>query len=216
MVFFFLFSSSHLQDFIFFLVFSNLTMKCLHDFFFFSSLEFSEFLESVICCLALILENSQQLPVSLFCCCYCCYSLFLLRLQLPLLSNSYLILSNSCLILSNSFCCSVRPLSHIWLFETPWTVACQAPLSMEFSTQEYWIGLSSPSPRDPPNPGIELGSPALQADSLPSEPQWKLPCCSRLKKKQNKQKKNLVFSSCFSLDNSYEPISSSQSAISPL
>ena len=100
--------------------------------FFFSSLEFSEFLESVICCLALILENSQQLPVSLFCCCYCCYSLLLLGLQLPLLSNS-------CLILSNSFCCSARPLSHIWLFETPWTVACQAPLSLEFSRQEYWL-----------------------------------------------------------------------------
>ena len=53
---------------------------------------------------------------------------------------------------------------------TPWTiVAHQAPLSMEFSSQEYWSGLSFPSPGDRPNPGIELGSPALQADSLPSE-----------------------------------------------
>ena len=84
---------------------------------------------------------------------------------------------------------------------------------MEFSTQEYWIGLPFPSPGDPPNPGIELRSPALQADSLPSETRWKLPRFSRLKKKK---KKNLVFSSCISLDNSYEPISSSQSAISPL
>ena len=50
----------------------------------------------------------------------------------------------------------------------PWTVACQAPLSMEFSRQEYWSGLPFPSPGDLPDPGIEPGSPALQADSLPS------------------------------------------------
>ena len=52
---------------------------------------------------------------------------------------------------------------------TPWTVACQAPLSMGFSWQEYWNGLLFPSPRDLPNPGIEPWSPALQADSLPVE-----------------------------------------------
>ena len=52
---------------------------------------------------------------------------------------------------------------------TPWTVACQAPLSMEFSWQEYWIGLPFPFPGDRPNPGIKHLSPALQADSLPSE-----------------------------------------------
>ena len=52
---------------------------------------------------------------------------------------------------------------------TPWTVACQAPLSMKFSRQEYWSGLPFPSTRDLPNPGIEPRSPALQADSLPSE-----------------------------------------------
>ena len=55
------------------------------------------------------------------------------------------------------------------LFVTPWTVACQAPLSMGFSRQEYWSGWPFPSPGDLPNPGIEPGSPALQADSLPSE-----------------------------------------------
>ena len=55
-------------------------------------------------------------------------------------------------------------------FVTLWTVARQAPLSMEFPKQEHWSGLPSPSPGDFPNPGIELGSPALQADSLPSEP----------------------------------------------
>ena len=49
---------------------------------------------------------------------------------------------------------------------TPWTVDCQAPLSMGFSKQEYWNGLLFPSPGDLPNPGIEPRSPALQADSL--------------------------------------------------
>ena len=53
---------------------------------------------------------------------------------------------------------------------TPWTIACQAPLPMGFSRQEYWSGLPFPSPGDLPNPGIEAGSPALQADSLPIEP----------------------------------------------
>ena len=53
------------------------------------------------------------------------------------------------------------------LFVTPGTVACQTPLSMEFSRQEYWRGLQPPSPGDLPNPEIEPGSPALQADSLP-------------------------------------------------
>ena len=52
---------------------------------------------------------------------------------------------------------------------TPWTVACQAPLPMGFSRQEYWSGLPFPSPGDLSDPGIEPGSPALQADSLPTE-----------------------------------------------
>ena len=47
-----------------------------------------------------------------------------------------------------------------------WIVACQAPLSLGFSRQEYWSGLPFPSPGDLPNPGIEPRSPALQADSL--------------------------------------------------
>ena len=53
---------------------------------------------------------------------------------------------------------------------TPWTVAHQAPLSMEFTRQEYWSGLPFLSPEDLPNPGIKPGSSTLQADSLPSEP----------------------------------------------
>ena len=52
----------------------------------------------------------------------------------------------------------------------PWSVALQAPLSIEFSRQGYWGGLPFHSPGDLPNPGVESGSPALQADSLPSEP----------------------------------------------
>ena len=54
---------------------------------------------------------------------------------------------------------------------TPWTIACQVPLSMGFSRQEYWTGLPFPSPGDLPDAGIEHGSPALQANSLQSEPQ---------------------------------------------
>ena len=64
-------------------------------------------------------------------------------------------------------------LSHSVVFDsaTPWTVAFQAPLFMRFSRQEYWTGLPSfPFPGGLPDPGIEPGSPALQADSLLSEP----------------------------------------------
>ena len=61
----------------------------------------------------------------------------------------------------------VKSFSPVQLFMTPWTVAYQAPLSMEFSRQEYWSGLPFPSPGDLPDPGIEPGFPALQADSLP-------------------------------------------------
>ena len=57
----------------------------------------------------------------------------------------------------------------------PWTVAYQAPPSMGFSGQEYWSGLSCPSPGDLPDPGIEPRSPALQADALTSVPPGK-PC----------------------------------------
>ena len=64
----------------------------------------------------------------------------------------------------------VQSLSSLQLFATLWTVDHKAPLSMEFSRQEYWSGSPFPSPGDLPNPGTELRSPALQADSLPSEP----------------------------------------------
>ena len=54
-------------------------------------------------------------------------------------------------------------------FATPWTIAHQAALSMGFPRQEYWSELPFPSPGNLPDPGIKPGSPALQADSLPSE-----------------------------------------------
>ena len=56
-----------------------------------------------------------------------------------------------------------------WTLAPPWTVAHQAPLSMEFSRQEYWSGLPFSSPGDLSDPGIEPSSPVLQADSLPEE-----------------------------------------------
>ena len=60
--------------------------------------------------------------------------------------------------------------SPVQLFATPWNVACQAPLSMEFSRPEYWSGLPCPPPGDLPHLGIERRFPALQADSLLCEP----------------------------------------------
>ena len=59
---------------------------------------------------------------------------------------------------------------------TPWAVARQAPLSMGFLRQEYCSGLPFPSPGDLPDPGIELGSPALPVDSLPTQPPGKSLC----------------------------------------
>ena len=66
-----------------------------------------------------------------------------------------------------------KSLSRVWLFATPWIVACPASLSMDYSRPDYWSGLPFPSPGDLPNPGIEPRSSALQVDSLPSEPPGK-------------------------------------------
>ena len=63
---------------------------------------------------------------------------------------------------------SLGLICHVRFFATPWIIACQAPLSMGFSRQEYWSGLPFPPPADLPDPGIEPVSPvppALQADS---------------------------------------------------
>ena len=65
-----------------------------------------------------------------------------------------------------------RSLSCVWLFVIPWPIQ-----SMEFSSPEYWSGKPFPSPGDLPNTGIEPRCPALQADSLPAEPQGKPRTC---------------------------------------
>ena len=57
----------------------------------------------------------------------------------------------------------------VQIFVTPWTVACQAPLFMGFFRQEYWSGMTFPSPGNLPDPGIKARSPASQADSSPFE-----------------------------------------------
>ena len=65
---------------------------------------------------------------------------------------------------------SIKSLSFVRLFVTPWAIAHQAPLSTKFSRQEYWRGLPFPSLRDPPDPGFKSRSLTLQVDSLTSEP----------------------------------------------
>ena len=80
------------------------------------------------------------------------------------------------IILVKLHACMLSCFSHVHLFATLWTVACQAPLSMGFSRQEYWSGLPCPPPGDLRDPGIKPmspASPALQADSLLSEPPGK-------------------------------------------
>ena len=64
----------------------------------------------------------------------------------------------------------MKSLGCVRLFATPWTVAHQAPPSMEFSRQEYWSGLPFPSPGDLPDIRIKPRSPSLRVKALPSEP----------------------------------------------
>ena len=75
---------------------------------------------------------------------------------------------------SNLAAAAAEVLSHVQLFVTPWAIAHQAPLSMEFSRQEYCSGLPCLPPGNLPNPGIKPMSPVLQAVSLLSEPLEKL------------------------------------------
>ena len=72
--------------------------------------------------------------------------------------------------------CVLSCFSHVQLFMTPEAVACQAPLSMEFSRHEYWSGLLCPHPRDLPDPGIKfesLKTPALASRFFTTEPTGK-------------------------------------------
>ena len=74
-------------------------------------------------------------------------------------------------------CTCAQSLSHVWLFATPCTVACQASMSMRFSRQEYWSGLPCCPPRDLPNPGIEPTSSALARGIFTTEPLRKPSVC---------------------------------------
>ena len=86
-------------------------------------------------------------------------SLSMLLCQIILSFNKYLLRSNHVPItIKGAIPTKCYLLSRVWFFATPWTIACQASLSMEFSQQEYWSGLPFPSPGDLPNPGIEPGS----------------------------------------------------------
>ena len=67
----------------------------------------------------------------------------------------------------------IESLSRVRLFETPWTAAGQAPLSMRFPREEYWSELPFPSPGDLPDPGIKPMSPALAGALFTTEPPGK-------------------------------------------
>ena len=72
--------------------------------------------------------------------------------------------------------CMLSPSVVSDLWDPMGYIACQAPLSMGFSRQQYWSGFPFPTPGDPPDPGIEPTSPvslALQAHSLPTKPSGK-------------------------------------------
>ena len=73
-------------------------------------------------------------------------------------------------------CICAQLLSCVWLFATLWTIACQAPLFMQFSRQEYWNGLLFPSPGDLPNSGIEPTYPALADGFFTTQPPGKTWC----------------------------------------
>ena len=75
--------------------------------------------------------------------------------------------------MSSMFKDAIEILVLVWLFVTPWTVACQAPLSMGFSSEEYWSGLSFPPPGDLPDLGIEPTPPALAGRFSTAEPPGK-------------------------------------------
>ena len=81
-----------------------------------------------------------------------------------------------CLYFGFFECVCTQLLIHVWLFAILWTVAFQAPFVPGILQAEYWRGLPCPSPGDLPDSGIEHippASPALQGDSLPTEPPGK-------------------------------------------
>ena len=108
---------------------------------------------------------------------------------------------------------SVSRFSRIQLFATPWTTACQAPLSMGFSRQECWSGLPFPPPGDLPDSGTEPRSPALQVDSSVSEPPERyakflsipVPLTSfQLGKYPSSERRSIVFKTPFKISSNTE------------
>ena len=89
-----------------------------------------------------------------------------------LYNNFFMVLANEKLII---FLHALSHFSRVWFFPTLWTVACQVPLAMGFSGQEYWNGLPFPPPGDLPNPWIEpesLTSPALAGGFFTTSTTW--------------------------------------------
>ena len=81
----------------------------------------------------------------------------------------YIYIWNICIYIFHIVVCCLVAKLYPTSFVTPWTVAHQIPLSMEFSRQEYWSGLPFTFLEDLPDPGLESGSPTLQGDSLLTE-----------------------------------------------
>ena len=82
------------------------------------------------------------------------------KLKIGLTSRSPPLVQNSLICIfwwTNNVIWGLSLFSRVWLFATPWTAACQTPLSTVFSRQEYWSGLPCPSPGDLPNLGVEAG-----------------------------------------------------------
>ena len=77
-------------------------------------------------------------------------------------------------------CAPAQSLSRVRLFVTPWTVACQAPLSVGFSSQVYWSWLPFPPPGDLPDPGVKPVSPALAGGFLTTSAPWEALGCPSL------------------------------------
>ena len=95
--------------------------------------------------------------------------------------------------------------SHVWLFVTPQTIACQAPLFLEFCRQEYWSGFAFPSPRDLLHPGIKpmfLTSPALvggfyHMGASPGKPPLSMDGCQIIFVQRWYESGHLIWPSCF-------------------
>ena len=102
--------------------------------------------------------------------------MIVLQLQKLKINTKFVICSFVCVYVC--VCVCTQTLSHVQLFATPWTVACQSPLYLGFLRQEHWSGLSFPSPGDLPDPGIEsifLTSSALAGRFFTAAPPGKLP-----------------------------------------